>query len=307
MSPLHLILVLLLALIWGSNFIFIHLGLAETPPLFLCTLRFFLASVPAVLFIQRPAVPFRMVASYGLIIFGLQFAFLFSGMQAGVTPGLASMILQVSVFFNILFSVWFLKETPNRWQLLGALVSFSGVGVIAFHMQGSVSLLGFLLVISAALAWGLGNIITKKIGTTSNLALIAWGSFISCPFLLVCSLVLEGPAVINTSLHHLSWVGLMAIAYITYCSTWIGYGIWNWLLNRYPMSFIAPFTLLVPVFAMLSSVLFLGEPLQSWKIIAGLLVLSGLLLNLSSKHLIHQFSRRPSRIKENSRQALPLS
>jgi O-acetylserine/cysteine efflux transporter len=39
-------------------------------------------------------------------------------------------------------------------------------------------------------------------------------------------------------------------------------------------------TLLVPVFGMGASALVLGEPLESWKILAGLLVLSGLAVNL---------------------------
>jgi len=38
--------------------------------------------------------------------------------------------------------------------------------------------------------------------------------------------------------------------------------------------------LLVPVFGMGASALVLGEPLESWKILAGLLVMSGLALNL---------------------------
>jgi O-acetylserine/cysteine efflux transporter len=63
-------------------------------------------------------------------------------------------------------------------------------------------------------------------------------------------------------------------------NTMFGYGVWAWLLARYPAATVSPLTLLVPIFGMGASALVLGEPLESWKILAGLLVLSGLALNL---------------------------
>ena len=50
-------------------------------------------------------------------------------------------------------------------------------------------------------------------------------------------------------------------------------------MRRYPAATIAPFSLLVPVFGMLSSMVFLGEPMTWWKAAAGLLVIGGLALN----------------------------
>jgi O-acetylserine/cysteine efflux transporter len=59
-----------------------------------------------------------------------------------------------------------------------------------------------------------------------------------------------------------------------------GYGCWAWLLARYPAATVAPLSLLVPVFGFAASALLLGEPLEPWKLGAGLLVMSGLALNL---------------------------
>jgi O-acetylserine/cysteine efflux transporter len=63
-------------------------------------------------------------------------------------------------------------------------------------------------------------------------------------------------------------------------NTMFGYGCWGFLLARYPAATIAPLALLVPVFGFGASALWLGEPLESWKIIAALLVMSGLAVNL---------------------------
>ena len=94
----HIMLVLVVMVVWGLNWVVIKIGLDGIPPLLLASARFFLASLPAVFFIKRPAVPFKRVAWYGLVMFGLQYGLLFMGMYVGVTPGLASVLYQFQVF-----------------------------------------------------------------------------------------------------------------------------------------------------------------------------------------------------------------
>lgn len=276
----HLALALLVVAVWGCNFIFIKFGLEEIPPILLCVERFVLASIPAVFFMKRPAVPFRVVLQFGLIMFALQFTLLFMGMSLGMPPGLTSLLLQTQIFFSIGFAVLFLGELPSIWQIIGALTAFGGILIVMLHLGGNLSASGFCLVLAAAAAWGTGNLVTKKAGKINMLALVVWGSFIAWPPLLLLSFLIEGSDHIFYSLQHMSLRGVSAVLYITFASTWFGYGVWNWLLSKYPIASVAPFTLLVPVFGMLSAVLVLGEPLQSWKILAGMLVITGLCINL---------------------------
>ncbi len=280
MPVAHILLTILVVAVWGCNFIFIEYSLTEFPPLFLCALRFFLASVPAIFFIKFPAGNFKLIVYYGLIMFGLQFSFIFLGMNTGMTPGLTSLLIQVQIFFCIFFAAIFLGEKPPIWQVIGALVSFIGIGVVAIHLDNTITLLGFIFIMLAAAAWGLGNLISKKITQTKMITLVVWGSFVACFPLLILSLFVEGPHMISHSFQHVSWLGSLSVLYIVYASTWFGYGAWGWLLNRYPVSSVVPFTLLMPVFGMLSSAIMLGEPLQSWKLIAALFVIVGLCINL---------------------------
>src|SRR3990167_2356086 len=111
------------------------------------------------------------------------------------------------------------------------------------------------------------------------ISLVAWGSIISFPPLLILSYVMEGSAQILYAIQHFSWLSLIALLYITYMSTWIGYGVWGWLLSRYPVATVVPFTLLVPVFAMLGSMVFMGESFEPWKITVSGLVIAGLCVN----------------------------
>ncbi|HFY0603243.1 TPA: EamA family transporter [Legionella pneumophila] len=289
----HLLLALLVVFVWGINFIFVKLSLEEFSPLLLCAVRFLLASVPAVFFIKPPAVPFKIIAGYGLIMFALQFALLFIGLRVGMTPGVASLLMQVQVFFSMFFAIIFLGEQPQVGQIIGALIAFIGIGVVALHFDHNVSLMGFLCILAAAASWGIGNLITKKIHSVNLIAVIVWSSFVACLPMFILSLVFEGPESFVTAYEHMTWKGILSVLYIVYISTWVGYGVWNWLISRYPVGMVVPFTLLVPVVGILSSVLILGEPFYLWKLVAGLLVISGLCINLLATRLFVAKTQQP--------------
>ncbi|MCX7117556.1 MAG: EamA family transporter [Legionellales bacterium] len=276
----HIALALSIVLIWGLNFIFVRLSLDEISPLLLCGLRFFFASIPAIFFIKRPAAPFLIVASYGLVMFALQFALLFKGMSVGMTPGMASILIQVQIFFSMFFAAIFLGEKITTHQLIGALVSSIGIVLVGFHIDRNLSVLGFVFVLAAAGTWGVGNLITKKLSHVSMISMVVWGSFVAAFPIILLSLWVEGPEAIVESYQRVSWVGGLSLAFTVCFSTWIGYAGWGWLISRYPVGMIVPFTLLVPIVGMLGSVFVLDEPLPLWKIISGVLVLSGLYIHL---------------------------
>jgi O-acetylserine/cysteine efflux transporter len=276
----HILLATLVAAVWGCNFIFVKLGVHEIPPLFLCAVRFFLASVPAIFFIRWPNTTFKMVALYGLVMFALQFTLIFSGMAVGMTAGMASLLTQTAVFFSIFFAAIWLQEIPTIWQMMGALLSFSGIALAAAHLDSNMTLAGFLLVIAGGAAMGMGNLVTRKLGNVNMISLVVWGSLIAFPPLLIFSLLVEGPERILYAAHHFSWVAIISLLYIVYMSTWVGYGTWSWLIGRYQVSAVVPFSLLVPVFAILGSILFLGESFERWKLTVSGLVIAGLCVNL---------------------------
>ncbi len=286
MSILHFFLAILVILIWGCNFIFIKWGLQEMSPFLLCAARFLLASIPIIFFIKPPQGQLRMIALYGLITFAMQFSFLFLGMHVGMTPGLASLLMQLQVFFSIFFAAIMIKEIPHPLQILGSVVSFSGLVFVALHLNNEITLAGFLLVISAAASWGLGNLISKKMGRVNVLSVIAWGSFFAFIPMMFISFIFDGPKTITQSLQHLSWIGIISACYISYAATWVAYSAWNSLLIRYPVATVAPFTLLVPIVGMVSSMLVFDEPLQSWKLIAAILVITGVFINLVGMRII---------------------
>lgn len=285
LTPKHLLLVLLTVFIWGTNFIAIYVGLKDIPPFLLCAIRFGLAAFPWVFILPKPDVPLRLIIGFGLLNFALQFGLLFTGIHLGLSPGLSSLVLQVQIFFSMGLAFLIFGERPGMIKIIGSLISFIGIGIVAVHVKGGTTFLGLVLTLLAALSWASGNIYTKKIDASSPLSLVVWGNLVAFPFMVVVSLLVEGPSTIMSSLQNISWPAIGAVIYIVYLSTHLGYGIWGFLLKTYSTSVVVPFTLLVPVFGFLSSAVFLGENLPLWKISASLFIMGGLVFNLLEKRI----------------------
>ena len=292
MQPTDILLALLTVIIWGLNFVVIKIGLAGLPPLLFSALRFVFAALPLVFFIKRPAIPWRLLIGFGLFQFALQFSLLFSGMKLGLGAGLASLVIQLQAFFTIGLAVLLLGERPLATQLLGAFVALAGMVLVATHLEAKATVIGFLMVIGAGFSWASANIVTKKMGKLNPLALMAWGSLMAAPPLLLASLMLEGPAAWQQAFTHFGWASVAAVFYQSYPNTIVGYGIWTILMRKYPAATVAPFSLLVPLVGMLSAAFILDESLQWWKIVAGLLVLGGLALNQFGARLLTALRRQ---------------
>ena len=279
MKPTHILAALLTVIIWGINFVVIKIGLQGLPPVLFTALRFVFAAVPLIFFIPRPQIAWKWIAAYGMFQFAFQFTLLFCGIKLGFPAGLASLVIQLQAFFTMGLAVLVLGEKPQVMQIVGALIAFSGMALVGMHIEAQATMIGFLMVVAGGICWSIANIVTKKIGVVNPLAMVIWGSAIASPPLLIASWIMEGPAAWQLAYEQLNWTSIGAIAFQSYPNTLLGFGIWSWLMRKYPAATVAPFTLLVPVAGMLSAAIILHEPLLWWKIAAGMLVLGGLLCN----------------------------
>jgi O-acetylserine/cysteine efflux transporter len=280
LSAPHLLLALAVMAVWGSNFVVIKYALATLPPLWLATLRFLLAAFPLVLVLPRPRVTWGNLAAYGVAIGAGQFGLLFFAMTRYISPGLASLLMQTQVFFTIGLAIFISGERPRSFQLAATLVAAGGLAIIATHTDAHTGITGILLVLGAALSWALGNTIGRAAGRVNVLAYVAWSSLFAVPPLLALSLALEGWPRIAAGMQQAGWLTWMAVLWQSVGNSMFGYGVWAWLLARYPAATVSPLALLVPVFGMGAAALILREPMPPWKLLAAALVLGGLALNL---------------------------
>ena len=277
MAPRHIALAVLVAALWGFNFVVIKVGLEDVPPLLLSSLRYALASLAVLVIAPRRSMPWRWIAAVALIIGVVKFSLLFIGMDVGVPAGLASLVLQAQAFFTLLFAAVVLGERPRRLQIAGMALAFTGIGLVALQADGgAISVGGLALVVLAAAAWGAGNLVIKRASARDMVGFMIWTCVVPPVPLLVLSLSFEGPAAVGDALSHPTWAGLASVIYLALFATVIGWTAWGFLLGRYSPGMVAPFSLLVPVFGLVSGALVLGEALTVLDLAAAVLILAGL-------------------------------
>jgi O-acetylserine/cysteine efflux transporter len=276
----HLALAVLVAAIWGLNFVVIEVGLDDFPPLLLSALRYALAALPLLVIGGMPAVPWRWVLAVGIAIGVVKFSLLFIGMDVGMPAGLASLVLQAQALFTVVLAALLLRERIAGSQVLGLAVAFGGLALVAGGLDGVATAEGFALVIAAALAWGFGNLALKRAAPADPLRFMTTVCLVPPLPLLALSLAFEGPAAIADAFAHADALGVGAVLYLAFAATTVGWGIWGALMARYPASTVAPFSLLVPVFGLSFGALLLGEAVTGRDIAAAALVLGGVLLTL---------------------------
>ena len=277
----HLLLALAVAVVWGSNFVVIKIGLGHLPPLLFAALRFTFAFVPAALFIRPPKVSWVNLAAFGMLVGAGQFGCLYIAMAHSISAGLASLVVQTQVFFTIALAVCFIGERVHVFQISALVVAALGLVLIAAHGGHDATSFGLTLALTGALCWAGGNLLARTSGADNMLAYVVWSSAFAIPPLIVLSLALEGWPAIESGLRGADTATWGAVLYQSAGNTLFGYGSWAFLLSRHPASTVSPFALLAPVVGLTTSALVLGEPLQSWKLMAAALVLSGLALNLA--------------------------
>ncbi len=280
LSSRDLLLALAVVFVWGTNFVVIKLGLNALPPLLFACLRFTFVLLPMVFFLPRPKVAWRNLIFYGLAIGMGQFGLLFIAMNGMISPGLASLVVQMQVFFTIGLSMLRSGERLKPYQLGAFALAIAGMAVILAHNGRGATVAGVVLTVGAAAGWSLANQASKEAGKVNALAYVVWSSLFSLPPLYLLSLWREGWPAIAAGLSQATLGTWVVILWQSVGNTMFGYGCWAWLLARYPAATVSPLTLLVPVFGMGASTLVLGEPLQDWKILAGFLVMAGLVVNL---------------------------
>ena len=291
LAPRDLALILVVVTLWGFSFVPIKVGLDEVPPFALAAMRFFFAAVPLVFFIRRPRMPAVVVIAYGLAIGVVQFGLLFLGMKLGMPAGLSSIVIQVQVFFTIALGIVFLGDRLHRENLVGAVIATLGIVLLAaFRIEdgASATFAGLLLVILAAFAWAIGNIVAKRAAgehAADMFALVVWSSLVPPLPLAIAAYAVEGGPVMVRAVFSASALTWGCALFLAYVATLFGFASWARLLHRYPTALVSPFALLIPVSGLASGALFLDESLEPMQAAGVALVFAGLVVNLYGARL----------------------
>lgn len=265
-APRHLAFLLLINLLWGYNLVAARHGVDAFPPVFFCFLRFLLLALCLAPFLRIRRGQMKWLVIAGIASGGLQFAIMFTGLSLSRSVSSVAIATQLGVPFATLMSVLFLGERVRwrRWTGIG--LSFSGVVLMGFNARVLESLGGFALVVLSAFVGAFGLVAIKRVNGVRPFELQAWFAWLSLPLLLPVSLLSE----------HGQWASLAAappsawgaLAYTVLAASLVAHTGFYWLLQRYPVTSVAPLTVLSPVFGVAFSVLLLGDTID-WRILVG--------------------------------------
>jgi O-acetylserine/cysteine efflux transporter len=219
------------------------------------------------------------VALYG-VLFGVGlWGMVNLGIYFGVSAGIASLVLQASVFFTIIMGALFLQEKIQKVKIVGFTLAILGLIFILNLTDGSITYAGLVLVIIGALSWSIANVVVKKSGATKIFSLMVWSSLFSPIPLMLLAYLTQGQDVFSNFLTNIDGKAVFSILFQAYPTTLFGYWVWNTLINKYDISKVAPLSLLVPIFGLLGSYVIFSEAMSMGKIIACTLIVGGLLVN----------------------------
>ena len=273
MSLIQIVCAVMVPLLWGYQFVVIKVGIVEFPPLFFLGLRFLAMALLLVPFVKKPTRrEFGPVAAISLFLGGLNFGLFYVGLGLG-SGSMSAVAYQLATPFTILLAWPLLAERPSPVTSGGVLLAFLGVVVLAAGPGLSANALPILLVVGAAFAFAVANVLTKRHGPFDPLMLTGWSALFTVPQVMLMSLIVERGQL--TTLVTADDRGWLALAYTVFIGGIFGFGLWFWLIARCTMGRVAPFGLLLPVFAVISSVLFLGDRITPTLIVGGLLAISG--------------------------------
>lgn len=262
----------LVVLLWGSNWPFMKVALADIAPLSFTALR--LVGTTLVLVVLAPVMRFPLLpvrgermwfATIGILQAGLFMALTNFGLQF-VPPGRAAVLAYTMQMWALPLGILLLGERPSLRKLLGALVTF--VGVLAFFNPALIdwsdhkALFGYGLVIAASFSWALGaTLFRRRVWRTPFWTQTFWQLAVSMVF--VAPLPILAGAFPGGDARPIHWSPtlLIILVYNWVAATGLGYWLWGRALVAMPASQAGQFVTLVPVTALALSVALTGEPL----------------------------------------------
>jgi drug/metabolite transporter (DMT)-like permease len=275
----------LMCILWGGNMVSIKAGNAGIPPILAAGLRNAVASFCLFLYAKFKGERLffeRADLKHGLAmgaLFGFDFLLLYWG-TAYTDASRAVIFLYTQPLWIALGAHFFLPaERLSFSKGLGLSVAFLGL-VIVFSSRssgaGQQHWLGDLMEVGAALFWATSIIYIKKFLSyrpVSPIQTLFVQLFFSIPLLLIAALVFEwgDPIVVTLPLVANFLYQSVVVAFFTYV-------LYLWMVHKYPVSRLAVFTFLTPLFGVLLSALLLNEALTALLAVGLALVSTGIYL-----------------------------
>lgn len=273
MKARDILLITLVAVVWGFNFVAVKWAVDELPPFIANAGRFLIVTLMLAPFLRLPKGRVKDLAIVAVALGVIHFGAVFIAMKLADGVGAVAIASQLNVPFATLLAVLFLGESVGWRRVAGIALSFGGVLFLGFDPEVFAYWDALLVVIFAAFMYSVSAILMRRLKDVRAVTTQAWVGVAGVLGSLMLSTGLETgqvDAVMEAS--DLAWAGVI---YSAIGSSIIGHGGANYLLRKYEVSAVSPYFLMTPVFAVLSGIIVLGEEFTWRMAVGGLLTLAG--------------------------------
>lgn len=270
----------LLGAIWGSSYVFLRVAAPVLGVFVLIDLRVWIAGSALLLYAlalrRQPALRGHWCALFALGAINAAMPFtLIANSTVFLNASLAAIINATTPLFTALVAAFWLKE-PLGWRkaaglalgLLGVavLVGWSPLGLDRWVLLGVAGSLG------GALCYGIGGVYSRRRFRGFSPLDLSIGQQLAAGLLLL-------PLAVGTAHSQpLSWVVILSVLALALLCTAIAYLIYFDLIARVGPTNTLSVTFLVPIFATVWGLLFLGEPLRVSMVVGLVIIFAGVLL-----------------------------
>lgn len=296
MAGKDIIIALWAVFLWSLNIVVQKVAITDLSVFIFSFLRVGLV-FPLLFFYPKPEKSLWKYMLCGLFMGVLYFILFGYGLKSDIGAGLSAFIVQLQVFFGILCGFLILGEKPKLFQIIGILISCLGVYALkATSSDAEFPMVAVLLLIGSCFCFGMGISLSKKLKVGGSMRDITWLSMASAvPLLFIC-FVVEGPLQTVDMLIYMPTTVFLTLLFATVISTiWATY-LWLGLLQRAPISSVVPFMLLLPIFSNIISAIVLGERLTSLQMVAGAIIIVGVMfaqgLHMNLRQLLERAGTR---------------
>jgi len=266
MAPKHLALAILIALIWGYNFVVSKIGVDHLPPIFFASYRYAIAGLLLLPWLKPLKGQMNRLVWISLTSGAFHFGLIFVGFSMTDNIGPVAVAVQVNVPFMLLLAVLFLGEKIGPLRIAGMTMAFIGVMVVGLDPVAFQSPWALAAVVTGGCVFGISVILMRRLDGGHPLQVQAWIAAISLPFLAAGSMIFETGQV--DAVADFGWLGVAVVLYTAVGATIVGHGGMFILLQRYPVNFLLPFMMAPPVLGVLFGIWLNDEPI-TWKIAIG--------------------------------------
>jgi len=275
-----------LAAIWGSSFLFMRLGTAEFGPLATAGGRVTIAALfltPLMLargLGQVLGQHWKKIFFMGLLNSAIPFA-CYSYALLSISTGLSALLNATVPLFGAVVAWLWLKDRPHGMKILGLLIGFIGVAMLAWgkasfkpDASGLSSGGAVVACLIATLCYGIAASFTKRYLTGVSSLVVATGSQIGAALGLALPTWWFWP---HQTPGIGAWLALLAVGVLC---TGVAYVLYFRLIDKMGAAASLTVTFLIPVFAVIYGVIFLNESVTAWMLLCGAIILTGTALSV---------------------------